>query len=170
MSSAVLSDDGVYRYVLRRQWPLTLEGSDLARPVPFTCMFIMLNPSTADAMVDDPTIRRCVSFARRWGYEQLLVCNLFAYRATDPRFLYREDPGMVVGPENDDWIVRCANEASVIVAGWGEHGGYLNRDEQVVELLTHGDRPMPIHCLARNASGRPKHPLYIRNDAVPVLL
>ncbi len=106
-SSAVLSPDGVYRYQLVREW-------DRARP---RVAFLMLNPSTADATQNDPTIRKCIAFARSWGCGSLEVVNLFAFRATDPRELgrcgARVDP---VGAENDGYILAAARRASVVVA------------------------------------------------------
>lgn len=141
--SAVLSRDGHYRYALRRVW------DERGR----TVLFVALNPSTADHRVDDPTIRRCIAFARAWGFGQLTVANVFAFRTPSPRVLLAAtDP---VGPRNDEWIRRLAREADVTIAAWGNHGAYMRRDDAVLALL---DTPQ---CLAVTQRGQPKHPLYI---------
>ena len=111
---AYLSDDGRYRYSLTRHVaPLTGDG---------VCTFVMLNPSTADATHDDPTIRRCIGFARAWGFEWLKVVNLFAYRATDPRDLWAVDPyppyATQVGPENDCTIAKVVGGSDLVVCAW----------------------------------------------------
>src|SRR5690242_6108456 len=106
----IFSDCRAYRYTLWREWDIFDKNY---------VMFVGLNPSTADERVDDPTIRRCIDFAKRWGYGALCMTNLFAYRATDPRVM-KAFP-YPVGPENDKWLVRCAREAGVVVAAWGNH-------------------------------------------------
>lgn len=146
-TGAVLSPCGQYRYCLSRSWLLG-EG---------TVLFIMLNPSTADAETDDPTIRRCIGFARRWGYRQLLVGNLFAWRATNPRELRRvSDP---VGPENDHHLVEMSVGADAVIAAWGAHGVYRNRSQHVLGLLRNPE------SLGLTKQGHPRHPLYLRADA-----
>lgn len=152
---AVFSPDRKYRYVLRRRVGLT-DG---------TLLVILLNPSTADEENDDPTIRRCVDFANRWGYGWLVVCNLFAYRATDPDELSKvDDP---VGPENDEHIRREAQAADLVVVGWGEHGLFFGRCDDVHSLLM--EAGIPLHCWATNSSGQPKHPLYVpRTQALKI--
>lgn len=138
--------DGPYRYLLWRRW------ADAA-----TVLFVMLNPSTADARRDDPTIRRCSGFARAWGFGGVEVVNLFAWRATDPRELRRAaDP---VGPENDRVIAAAAARNHAVIAAWGNHGALGERDRQVAALLARF-RP---RCLgAPTARGAPRHPLYVR--------
>lgn len=139
--SAIFSEDRVYRYALERRW-----GSG-----PFV-LFVMLNPSTADEHVDDPTIRRCVGFARGWGYGGLLVANLFAYRATDPSELaLADDP---VGPDCDVWLETCSLRSSLTIAAWGAHRAAAPRVADVYEHL--GDR---VACLGRTADGSPRHPV-----------
>lgn len=145
-SSARLSDDGVYRYELTRRWG---RGP--------TVTFIMLNPSTADATLDDPTIRRCKSFARSWEFGALAVVNLFALRATDPAALQKApDP---VGPENDDAIHDAIVGSRVVVAAWGTKGSLFGRDSEVLGILDMAGRP-PL-CLGVTKQGHPKHPLYV---------
>ncbi len=147
--NAVISECGTYRYMLKRKW-------GPGKPV----LFIMLNPSTADAFQDDPTIRRCMRFAASWGYGGILAGNLFAFRATNPKELQTaSDP---VGPENDDWLERLADEAGIVVAAWGSHGSYAGRDKQVTAMF------QDLHCLALTSGGQPRHPLYLKSDCVPV--
>jgi hypothetical protein len=124
-TSAVLSSDGRYRYELWRSWG-PHDGS--AAP----CLHvIMLNPSTADAEQDDPTIRRCITLAKRLSFLQLIVTNLFAFRATSPRDLMRA--AHPIGPDNDAHIRRGAALGDVTLVAWGAHGGYLRRSETVAE-------------------------------------
>ncbi len=159
--TAELSDDGVYRYALERRWQAELGlQSELA------VLFVMLNPSTADESADDPTVRRCVSFASSWGYTGVQVGNLFAFRATDPgRLKVATDP---IGPENDAWIVRQAQSAALIVAAWGTHGDYLDRGSAVLALLRATGRP--VYCLGVTRSGQPRHPLYVVGTVLPEVL
>jgi hypothetical protein len=153
-ASAVLSPGGSYRYLLSREW-------DEALP---RCLFIMLNPSTADATQDDPTIRRCIGFAKAWGYGTLDVCNLFAWRATDPKALLKvADP---VGPENDAHIRRAAAGAGLVVCAWGNHGMLMLRGKAVNDLLRR--EGIASSCLGVTGTGQPKHPLYLRGDSIAV--
>lgn len=151
---AVISDDGRYRYYLRRTW------NDL-EPV---CGFVMLNPSTADETKLDPTLRRVLSYCRRWGYGGFRIANLFAFRATDPReLLTADDP---IGPENDVWLHSLTAAVDRVVVGWGT-GRYPrigNRWERVAEILA----PANPVCLATAKDGQPCHPLYQRADLEPV--
>lgn len=120
---ALISDDGVYRYRLHRTW-------DSAKP---TVAFLMLNPSTADATEDDPTIRRCIGFAKEWGYGTLIVGNLFALRSTDPeRLTEHPEP---VGPENDAHLMSICGAADQTIAAWGTRGSFGSRGYEVVEML-----------------------------------
>jgi hypothetical protein len=147
--SAYLSECGRYRYSLTRDVaPLTGEG---------TCTFVMLNPSSADAEKDDPTVRRCIRFARDWGYARLTVVNLYAFRATDPRALKTAtDP---VGPENDHVLSVVFGASDRIVAAWGCHAA----PERVAEVMGWPIRPRI--CLGLTKDGAPRHPLYVRADA-----
>ena len=147
--NAVLSDCGRYRYALWRIWEECL-------PV---VMFIGLNPSTADATRDDPTVRRCVDFARRWGYGGLSIGNLFAYRTSHPRQLMTaEDP---VGPDNDDWLLRLNAQAQLTVAAWGDNGTYRGRHHAVIRMFPR------LYCLKMSSQGNPRHPLYLAANLQP---
>src|SRR5262249_33972176 len=118
-------------------------------------------PSTADAARDDPTIRRCIGLARRWGHGGIVVVNLFAWRATDPAELARAaDP---VGPANDQALRRRARGLRLIAA-WGCPGSLLGRADAVLRLL----RGRRLECLGGTAAGQPRHPLYVAGDVVPV--
>jgi hypothetical protein len=116
--------------------------------------FIGLNPSTADETHNDPTVRRCMDFAKRWGYSAMCMTNIFAWRDTDP--LKMKAAGDPIGYENDDWLVRVAKGAHIRVACWGNDGAHLGRGVQVGRMIPHD-----LHCLGTNADGSPKHPLYL---------
>lgn len=125
--------------------------------------WVLLNPSTADAQQDDPTIRRCVGFAQRWGYSGIHVVNLFALRSTDPsQLLLAPDP---IGPDNDRYILEAAQSCDKVILGWGNHGSLFGRDVAVVKLLQ-GANISP-YALGVTKSNAPKHPLYIKSDTVP---
>lgn len=151
-SSAIMSERGWYRYELRRVWDYTLPKM----------LFIMLNPSTADADKDDPTIRRCINRARDEKCGSLIVVNLFALRSPDPKSLKRHhDP--VGRPENDRHIGLALNECQmsngVAVAAWGAGGGYMGRGAHIIKMaaLTGVD----LYCLGVTKAGQPRHPLYV---------
>lgn len=148
-ASAVLSDDGLYRYELTRTWSSAPSVS-----------FVMLNPSTADASLDDPTIRRCIGFARSWGHGGIRVVNLYALRSTDPKALWgAPDP---VGPDNDEYLRRAAVSGGPLIAAWGGHA----RADRVAAVLA-----LPgleaLQALGVTKAGQPRHPLYLRGDAAP---
>lgn len=155
-AGAVFSVDREYRYRLWREWS-TGEG---------TCTFVMLNPSTADECILDPTVRRCVGYAKDWGYQRLEVANIFALRSTQPRALYGvADP---VGPENDDAILGACRGARIVVAAWGDHGKLRDRGETVLAMLkSYG---IAVYHLGLTAGGRPRHPLYLPKRAAPLPL
>jgi hypothetical protein len=149
-SEAVFSADGTYRYLLVRRWATG----------PPTMTFLMLNPSTATAAADDPTIRRCIGFARREGCSALAVVNLFGLRATDPRELSgHADP---VGPANDRLIWETCEPGRLVVAAWGVFGRLAGRAETVTGLLA--ERGVDLMCLGVTKNGAPRHPLYVRGD------
>ena len=159
VSEAVISEDDLYRYVLNRRWS--------GEPVmPWIC----LNPSTADADADDPSIRRMCGFARREGCGGICVLNLYALRSPDPAALDDAieiagiDP---VGPDNDKWIAGVAAGVTdmvarvPVVAAWGANKVAAARVPRVLGLLG----GLPLVCLGVTASGAPRHPLYVRSDA-----
>ncbi len=140
---ATFDGTGTYRYHLWREWDPGLPA----------VTFVMLNPSTADAEQDDPTTRRCIGFARSWGYGRLEVVNLFAYRATSPRELAGvTDP---VGPANPRWLCDSLDGADAVVVAWGNRG--LTMREEVRPAV---DR-QGLTCLGRTGRGAPRHPLYV---------
>jgi hypothetical protein len=148
-TDACFSRCGTYRYALWRRWA--------AGP---QVLFVMLNPSTADKQRDDPTIRRCIGFAARWGYGAVAVGNLFAFRTPSPDVL--RQAAHPVGRANDRWLERLAAESSRLIAAWGNEGALLGRDAQVRELLG------PLYALALTRRGQPRHPLYLPGRAEPV--
>lgn len=151
---AAFSGDRVYRYALWREWGNSdTQNGELA-------VFIGLNPSTADETVDDPTIRRCIGYARDWGYSGLCMLNLFAYRATDPKVMKRAvDP---VGADNNRWIAEITSQSKLVVAAWGAHGVYGCRDV-IVKGMVKG-----LTYLRLTKDGHPSHPLYLPKDLKPV--
>jgi hypothetical protein len=156
---AVLSDDGVYRYWLSRSKRDPSPGFVTHNAV----NFIMLNPSTADASLDDPTIRRCMGFAWNFGFDQLIVTNLFAYRATNPKELI----GLrdAIGDGNDNQLLMAAALAKQVICAWGVNGVLGGRDKAVCELLS----DWPLYHLGLTNAGHPKHPLYLPKTTKPTL-
>jgi hypothetical protein len=141
-----------YRYVLWREW-------DMLNPA--YAMFVGLNPSTADEIADDPTIRRCMNYAKCWGYGALCMANLFAYRATEPAAMRAHaEP---VGADNDRWLVELAKDAGVVVAAWGVDGSHSQRDTAVARLLAG-----KLKCLRLTKDGHPCHPLYLPKSLTPI--
>lgn len=136
-----------YRYTLWRVWA--------AEPKRI-CMVIGLNPSTADEIENDPTIRRCISFAQREGCDALVMTNIFAFRATDPNDMKAEPEP--VGTENNDWLIRCSSLAAIRIAAWGVHGEFRGRAGEVANLVP------DLLCLGTTSEGHPRHPLYVRGD------
>jgi hypothetical protein len=151
-SVAIYSPDERYRYGLTRNWA----GGPRA-------LFVMLNPSTATEVQNDPTVERCERRARALGFGSFAVANIFAFRATDPKVMRAEaDP---VGPDNDRILLDLAATAQVIICAWGTHGAYLQRGPQVGALLR-GVAPTLYH-LGLSQAGHPKHPLYISYETRP---
>ena len=148
-NTAKLSECRKYRFALWRTW-------DESKPY---VMFVGLNPSTADETTNDPTLTRCINYAKSWGFG-VCMANIFAYRATKPIDMKAAtDP---IGAENNDWLVELSNDAGMVVAAWGNDGSYLGRSKQIEELLPN------LHCLKLNKSGEPAHPLYQKSDIEPV--
>lgn len=152
--SATLSDCGKYRYWLERRW-------SKSHPM----VFVMLNPSTANASVDDPTIRRCINFARREDHGGIVVVNLFGLRSTDPKFLKEaHDP---VGPENGRNIgtalLMAATTSNRIICAWGS-SEFARTQAQSLRRRA-ADFNVKLMCLGVTLKNHPRHPLYLRNDA-----
>jgi hypothetical protein len=147
---AVISPDGVYRYFLSRSWD----------PSGRTVAFIGLNPSTADASSDDPTIRRCIGFAKAWGGGTLVMVNLFGFRSTRPAVL--RSSGDPVGSGNDHWMELAVSSSDIVVAAWGNHGA-LNGRSKLVRSRYAGR----LWALDLTLGGEPKHPLYVPYSQTP---
>jgi len=146
---ARLSDCRRYRYVLWRIW------NKSQKPL----LFVGLNPSTADELHDDATIRRCISFAKDWAYGAIYMANLFAYRSRDPKALEKvEDP---VGRENNSWIRTLSYECEATIACWGTKGAIMDRDIEVYGILKNPQ------ALGVTTAGHPKHPLYLPRSTRP---
>lgn len=153
---AVLSDDpdALYRYLLTRIWG---KGPRL--------LWIMLNPSTADGLIDDATIKIIVGFSRRLQFDGAAVVNLFAFRSTFPHVMKAAaDP---IGPENNKYILAALREHPMAIAAWGVDGDYLNRDKQVMALARGVGRK--LHALEITRNGYPRHPLRIPYTREPLV-
>lgn len=153
---AHISPCGKYRYFLSRIW-------DIKKP---RVLFVMLNPSTADAEKDDPTIRRCIGFAKEWGYGGIYVVNLFALRATNPTELLAAH--LPVGVENETWIRKASSLSNLVVCAWG-NGRIV---EKLQKRLDSNWKPLswidkPLYYLELTNDGTPKHPLYLKKDLKP---
>ncbi|EOW9103982.1 DUF1643 domain-containing protein, partial [Vibrio cholerae] len=148
-NTAELSKCRKHRYALWRTW-------DSDKPF---AMFIGLNPSTADEKNDDPTLRRCINFAKSWGYGGVCMANLFAFRATEPTHMKAQDDP--IGIENNDWLLRLASNAGIVIAAWGNNGSHQNRSKEVASLIE------DLHYLKLNKSGEPAHPLYLSAKLAP---
>ncbi|MDS1311455.1 DUF1643 domain-containing protein [Marinobacter xiaoshiensis] len=149
-NTAKLSECRKYRFALWRTW-------DESKPY---VMFVGLNPSTADETTDDPTLIRCVNYAKAWGFGGVCMANIFAFRATAPNDMKAaQDP---IGSENNEWLIKLSGDAGLVVAAWGNDGSFLGRSDQVKGLLPN------LHCLKLNKSGEPAHPLYQKADRKPV--
>lgn len=157
MNECRFSPDRIYRYTLLHRWDeLAMERQRV--------MWCGLNPSIADEQQLDPTLRRVRGFSTAWGFNEFVMTNLFAYRATSPRdMLLHHAP---IGPENDDAIRESSTHCAMVIACWGNHGNHLARDVTVMKLLD--GIGMRVFCLARNHDGSPAHPLYLKRDLKPV--
>jgi len=155
---ATLSEDGRYRYVLSRRW-----SKDKKAP---SILWVMLNPSTADADVDDPTIRRVIGFTRREGYERAYVVNLYAFRATDPSELTGMEPMEAIGPLCDRYIgdVAQLDVTRRVIVAWGAHPMARRRERDVIHLLCKSGCT-DVLCFGTTNKGAPRHPLYVKGDS-----
>ncbi len=149
--NAIISDCGKYRYMLRRDL-LTIRDADPA-------VFVMLNPSIADATEDDPTIRRCMGFATSWGCDELIVVNLYALRATNPKELWKaHDP---FGPENHTMLRDTLRRYKKAVCAWGANA----KPEAVKQFQERAEfEGASLYCLGVTKAGAPRHPLYLKRD------
>lgn len=157
---ARISDDGFYRYTLGRRWSPP-DG-------PGSMVFVMLNPSAANAELDDPTIRRCIGFAKREGLGGIHVVNLYAWRSTNPDTMFaleRVDGHDIIGPDNDETLRatfrEAAREGRPVVAAWGTQG--WGRADFVKMLANAAG--VQFRSLGTTKDGSPRHPLYVRADA-----
>jgi hypothetical protein len=159
-STALISDCGTYRYRLTRCWDESLPS----------CMFIMLNPSTADDAIDDPTIKKCIRYAKAWGYGKLYVGNLFAYRHTDRSVMKKAfEPA---GSDNRGHVEKMARKVirsgGVCVAAWGEDGKHRDQDKLMIAWFA--ELGIPLHYLRLTKNKRfPCHPLYLPTDHKPTI-
>ncbi|MFT3784382.1 MAG: DUF1643 domain-containing protein [Nibricoccus sp.] len=155
-NECIFSPDRLHRYTLIHRWD---EMFNRDHGIAWIC----LNPSTADEHQLDPTLRRIRDFSATWGYSYFVMLNLFAWRATQPDEMKAvADP---IGPDNDRWIAHWCSKVDRVMLGWGEHGAHQNRAQQVLAYLDSSK----TYCLERNASGQPKHPLYVAKRNKPVL-
>lgn len=151
---ACFTDDMKYRYWLKRIW-------DPEKPM---VLFIMLNPSTADAEHDDPTIKRCIGFAKAWGYGSIWVVNLFAFRATNPKYLWKEkDPK---GKHNYCTIEGAVGKCDLVIAAWGAIDTHYDHIKEVCKIVT---CKKDLHCISLTKDGKPAHPLYLARDLKPTV-
>lgn len=157
---AVISDCGKFRYRLGRD----VREDGITYPNPGRVLWVMLNPSTADAECDDNTIRRCISFTRSWGYPEFEVGNLYGFRSTDPAgLLTADDP---YGPENRDHLCQMARGASLIIAAWGRHARKAD-SEPTADMLS---QYQTVWCLGLNKhGGQPAHPLMLPSETERLL-
>ncbi len=143
---AILDQTGAFRYSLWREW-----GNHAKR-----VGFVMLNPSRADASVDDPTIRRCIGFAKSWGFGRLEVVTLFAYRTAHPTEL--QQVNNPIGIDNDYYLANLQHQVDGIILAWGNRGTLHDRNQVALKLL---GSQKPVYCLGTTQAGQPKHPLYV---------
>lgn len=146
---AVFSFDKKYRYILGRKW--SNKGK---------CLFILLNPSTADAFKLDPTITRAYNLSKKLGLGELIILNIFAIRGSNPEIIKKvSDP---IGPLNNYYIKKYVKKSDLIILGWGNHGKINNRSKEIIDIIKKVKKE--IYVLDINKNGEPKHPLYIKSD------
>lgn len=162
LKAADLSECGQYRYTLHRQWVQTESPKRL--------LFVMLNPSSANGLLDDPTVGKCVGFAQRLGYDALSIGNLYAWRSPYPKALMKAaDP---VSPDNDAWLTALVRNCDRAIAAWGNSARVLGpvwreREAAVIDLLTREKHLYRLGSLT--VDGNPRHPLYLKYDTEPVV-
>lgn len=163
MYKTTFSEDRVYRYTLWREWSMGILEPDNPGYVNFIC----LNPSTATETLDDPTMRKCIKFAKSWGYSAMCVTNIFAFRSTDPE-------GMKVAPEpigkdNDYFIQTVANDAEHVIAAWSQHASFKGRGRAVKTMLDRLGISMHYLRMGTGKDPQPWHPLYLPDSTKPQL-
>jgi hypothetical protein len=157
--SATISDCGRYRYDLTRDWS---EGRTFHEDrLPRTVCWVMLNPSTGDAELDDPTITRCIGFSQREHFDRLVIVNLYPYRTAYPTQLYEQPEAVRAGDDNEGWIRRRIAESELVIAAWGNRVTYRRRHLIAFWAHEHG---RPMRCLGRTKGGAPRHPLYLNGE------
>lgn len=173
--NTIFSPCRMYRYTLWREWPKPkVTFTEMADPNHFFSpprgthdqfvQFIGLNPSTADEKLDDPTIRRCIQFAKDWGYGAFCMTNIFAWRDTLPEKMKQAaDP---IGSDNDRWLLEISKGAGLVVAAWGNHGTHLYRGAKVKMMLR--DNGINLMCFRMTKAKQPEHPLYMKGDTKPI--
>ena len=150
IKDAIISSDDKYRYMLSRIWDKSKSK----------VMIIGLNPSMADASQDDPTIRKCIKYAKSWGYGGVYMLNLFAFRTPKPKVMFVADEP--IGIENDKYLMDYSLKCDKVVCAWGNDGNYKNRSSEAKSKLSN------LHYLMLNNSGEPAHPLYLKPELTPV--
>jgi hypothetical protein len=154
-----------YRYTLWREFgaDYLFDGGNRMREG--FAQFIGLNPSTADEVVDDPTVRRCIRFSKDWGFGALCMTNIFAYRATLPKDMMAvHEP---IGEDNDEHLYNLAKNAGIVICAWGKDGNYKERGKFVIARLWEVAEEK-LHHLGLNGDGTPKHPLYLKASTKPI--
>lgn len=146
--SAAFSPCGVYRYTLVRIWDTSLPR----------LLWILVNPSKADAEQDDPTNRKGMKFSKAWGFGSCVFANVFGFQSPHPKVMKAAE--FPIGPDNDAHLIEQVYLASAVVVAWGNHGAHRGRDQEVLKLLG----PTRLMCLGTNKNGTPKHPLYLKDD------
>ena len=159
LKDAFISSCGKYRYGLVREWDHNKKA----------VAFMLLNPSTADGKEDDPTVRRCIDYAKTWGYGGLYIVNVCPYRSTDPKLLPKVDIPDIIYENNSVHIASLFKVIDKFIAGWGNSlpKKFINRSEVIIEILTKGKK---LYTLATNKDGSPRHPLYLKKDLLPKLM
>lgn len=152
LGEAIFDSSMTYRYQLTRNWNTLVSTKGIIT-------WVMMNPSTADQFQDDPTIRRCISFSKNWGYSGLIITNIYAFRSTDPKGLLKV--GDPMGPDNPTYIKDALDKSSSIVVAWGS---FIDPPTPVREVL----KDYSLFCLGTTKHGHPKHPLYIKGDTIPI--
>lgn len=175
--NTIFSPDRKYRYTLWRDWSAQMKDGVFFTEDPHLdyypgkrdtfVQFIGLNPSTATETTNDATVRRCINFAKFWGFGAMCMTNIFAWRDTDPaKMKGQHDP---VGQDNDTHLIKVGLDAGLIIAAWGTHGTHFQRGYEVVGMLRNR-LDKKLYCLGKTANGHPKHPLYLSKTTTPIQL